>query len=535
IGDAARIQAEIRHTREFSQLIDSNRATIPPHDYTTMQQSLERMSVSLLDAAEASAEEASSAITIETTSKVYTGTQGRPRLEIDREVLATALQHRGVNDLAEIFDCNPRTIRRRAIEYGLVEPGAPVYVDYEDEESGQCVRIYNPEQQQEHKPNNSGISDAELDVVTVRILEIFPSFGRRMITGHLRHLGHNIPQERIRASYERVQGMPAYMVSRPMGHRTYWVAGPNALWHHDGQHGLIRYRIVIHGFVDGYSRMITGMRAHDNNRKDTVAALSHDARAVHGTPSRVRGDHGVENLEVAEWMETNFGVERGSYIWGRSVHNIRIERLWRDVTRGFGQKWKEFFRGLEAAAGLCPDWNAHIWLLHHLFLPSVNEEAMEWIETWNHHTVTIHSQRDRSPRDMFFFGQLTNGWRDMALLANSDDFAEPDPLEAADIAGYGIDWDDLEDRGILRHHAANNEPEVDNVFASFGSNQPTELSYVEIPTFDSPLTDDQIGLLDEHISQSPHAFSSDMGDRRSLWVECLQFCRLLLSHSQPGN
>lgn len=47
--------------------------------------------------------------------------------------------------------------------------------------------------------------------------------------------------------------------------------------------------------------------------------LFHDAREVHGDPSRVRGDHGVENLAVAAWMEEYFGIERGSYIWGRFV------------------------------------------------------------------------------------------------------------------------------------------------------------------------------------------------------------------------
>jgi transposase InsO family protein len=83
--------------------------------------------------------------------------------------------------------------------------------------------------------------------------------------------------------------------------------------------GLIRFRIVIHGFIDGFSRMITGIRAHSNNRAETVLALFEDAVAVHGCPSRVRGDHGVENLKVAHYMESNFGHERGSYIWGRCV------------------------------------------------------------------------------------------------------------------------------------------------------------------------------------------------------------------------
>jgi hypothetical protein len=44
-----------------------------------------------------------------------------------------------------------------------------------------------------------------------------------------------------------------------------------------------------------------------------------DAAAVHGVPSRVRGDHGWENILVAEWMEgpNGPGPNRGSYIWGK--------------------------------------------------------------------------------------------------------------------------------------------------------------------------------------------------------------------------
>ncbi|KAI0371588.1 hypothetical protein BV20DRAFT_1051599 [Pilatotrama ljubarskyi] len=74
-------------------------------------------------------------------------------------------------------------------------------------------------------------------------------------------------------------------------------------------------------------------------------------------------------------MEEVRGLGRGSYIWGRSVHNIRIERLWVDVTSGFGSKWKEFFHQLEAQHGLNVDNDAHVWLLHHLFLEAINRDA----------------------------------------------------------------------------------------------------------------------------------------------------------------
>lgn len=82
---------------------------------------------------------------------------------------------------------------------------------------------------------------------------------------------------------------------------------------------MIRWGFVIHAFVDGCTRFVTGIQVNTNNFKDTVLILFHDARSIHGTPSRVRGDHGVENLGVAQFMEETYGVERGSYIWGRCV------------------------------------------------------------------------------------------------------------------------------------------------------------------------------------------------------------------------
>ncbi|KAF9050909.1 hypothetical protein BDP27DRAFT_668555 [Rhodocollybia butyracea] len=85
----------------------------------------------------------------------------------------------------------------------------------------------------------STLSDDELDAVIGHILEVFPAFGRRMIAGHLRHLGHSVPRARIRLSYERVTGSPAFLTARPIERWRYHVAGPNSLWHHDGQHGMV--------------------------------------------------------------------------------------------------------------------------------------------------------------------------------------------------------------------------------------------------------------------------------------------------------
>lgn len=80
--------------------------------------------------------------------------------------------------------------------------------------------------------------------------------------------------------------------------------------------GLIRWKFVFHGFIDGFSRLVTGIRASNNNRAETVFSLFQDMISIHGVPSRMRGDHGVENGIVARWMEAFRGILRGSYIWG---------------------------------------------------------------------------------------------------------------------------------------------------------------------------------------------------------------------------
>ena len=72
---------------------------------------------------------------------------------------------------------------------------------------------------------------------------------------------------------------------------------------------------------------MTGIRVHTNNRGDTVLTLFLDTVRRHGVPSRVRGDHGTENIRVAEWMERVRGLNRGSYIWGRYVSSLLLFRL----------------------------------------------------------------------------------------------------------------------------------------------------------------------------------------------------------------
>ena len=88
---------------------------------------------------------------------------------------------------------------------------------------------------------------------------------------------------------------------------------------------------MTHGGIDGYSRMILYLQCSTNNRAAIVYQAFVGAAHAHNLLSRVRSDQGRENVLVAQYMIEKRGAERRSMITGCSVHNQRIERLWRDV------------------------------------------------------------------------------------------------------------------------------------------------------------------------------------------------------------
>ncbi|XP_062312232.1 uncharacterized protein LOC134017000 [Osmerus eperlanus] len=109
-------------------------------------------------------------------------------------------------------------------------------------------------------------------------------------------------------------------------------SGSISLWHLDGNHKLSKWRIVIHGGIDGFSRLVVFLKASNNNRSDIVMDLFSEAVAQFGVPSRVRCDYGGKNNAICLFMDVFRGSTRGS------THNQRIERLWGDVWRGVTKK-----------------------------------------------------------------------------------------------------------------------------------------------------------------------------------------------------
>ena len=105
--------------------------------------------------------------------------------------------------------------------------------------------------------------------------------------------------------------------------RCYKVPGPNSIWHLDSYHKLIRWGIIIHGGIDGFSRLPVYLMVASNNKAITVLNCFLEAITMYGLPSRIRCDKGGENSLISQYMMAHpaRGPGRRSCITGKSVHN----------------------------------------------------------------------------------------------------------------------------------------------------------------------------------------------------------------------
>ena len=206
---------------------------------------------------------------------------------------------------------------------------------------------------------------------------------------------------------------------------------PNSLWHIDGHHSLIQWGFVVHGCIDGFSRMITFLRCSTNNRADTVMSAFQRAVQQFGLPSRVRGDHGGENVEIARFRVQERGEGRGSFIAGPSTRNQRIEHLWGEVFRCVSFLFYAVFYSLEESGYLSVSNPLQMFLLHQVFLPRINVALDEFTRASN--LRPVQTERNWSPERLWVNGMLNRQMQNEAITQDIEwygtDPEGPSPLE----------------------------------------------------------------------------------------------------------
>ena len=197
---------------------------------------------------------------------IYSGCSGKPKINISKDLLVgiRELGHSWTT-ISKMLMVSKWTVLRRVREFDL-----------------------------HHLSRFTEISDEELTNTIQSFIQMHGNFvGYSLVKGHLKSIGIRVQQRQIRTILRNLDPESscfrwAIVVSR----RSYNVRSSNSLWHLDDHHSLVSWKFVIHGAIDGFSRLIILLHCSTNNRSEIVLDLFDNTIIQYGTSYRIITDYG---------------------------------------------------------------------------------------------------------------------------------------------------------------------------------------------------------------------------------------------------
>ena len=167
------------------------------------------------------------------------GRPGRPKLNVTLEQIEFLRSlHFSWEKIAQLLQVSVPTLQKRRREFGISD-NLQQYSDISDDNLDKIYRELTASD-----TNSSGGF-------------LTPNIGRRRFIGALRSRGIRVQRWRASQCLRRVDPVGTALRWRLVIHRRkYNVPTPNSLWHFDSFHKLIRWKLVVHVCIDGFSRLL---------------------------------------------------------------------------------------------------------------------------------------------------------------------------------------------------------------------------------------------------------------------------------------
>ena len=176
--------------------------------------------------------------------------------------------------------------------------------------------------------------------------------------------------------------------------------------HIDSHQKLIRWKLIIHGCIDGYSRLVIYLHCCNNNKAETVKAQFLQSISIFFWPRCVHSDHGIANIEVTREMLKKSRTPSKPFLIGLSVHNQRTERLWKDVLHYLWNYYIDLLYIMEANEILYPLKEVHLLALQLVFIERINTASLDFIVYWNNHK--LRKEHSQTPNQHWVTGTHQN-------------------------------------------------------------------------------------------------------------------------------